>query len=221
MPLTVSNPPARPPPSARSPSRSLRPARSASRSTATPPRRSTTSSRASASTGSSSPWSSWPRSEGTRSRGRRTSRSSPATAGSPAPAPWGWPKSPARSAPSARGPARRRAVLEYNRQRRKTFSQMMREADALEALLEAEARRRRLANLRQFRDRGRGRVPIVGIPTVGAVAPTPRSAARSAWGARTSTARPAPSGGSRATATPVPGAAWRPSTPGPRRPCGL
>ena len=31
--------------------------------------------------------------------------------------------------------ARQRAVLEYNRQRRKTFSQMMREADALEALL--------------------------------------------------------------------------------------
>jgi hypothetical protein len=47
--------------------------------------------------------------------------------------------------------ARRRAVLEYNRQRRKTFSQMMREADALEALLLTEARRSRLANLRQFR----------------------------------------------------------------------
>jgi hypothetical protein len=46
--------------------------------------------------------------------------------------------------------ARRRAILEYNRQRRKTFSQMMREADALEALLVAEARRNRLANLRQF-----------------------------------------------------------------------
>jgi ParB family chromosome partitioning protein len=49
--------------------------------------------------------------------------------------------------------ARRRAVLEYNRQRSKTFSQMMREADALEALLKAEARRTRLANLRQFHDR--------------------------------------------------------------------
>jgi ParB family transcriptional regulator, chromosome partitioning protein len=47
--------------------------------------------------------------------------------------------------------ARRRAVLEYNRQRRKTFSQMMREADALEALLLGEARRSRLGNLRQFR----------------------------------------------------------------------
>ena len=47
--------------------------------------------------------------------------------------------------------ARRLAVLEYNRQRRKTFSQMMREADALEALYADEARRRRRANLRQFR----------------------------------------------------------------------
>jgi hypothetical protein len=46
--------------------------------------------------------------------------------------------------------ARRRAVLEYNRQRRKTFSQMMREADALEGLLSTEARRRQTANLRQF-----------------------------------------------------------------------
>jgi ParB family chromosome partitioning protein len=45
---------------------------------------------------------------------------------------------------------RRRAVLEYNRQRRKTFSQLMREADALESLEAAAARRRRLANLRQF-----------------------------------------------------------------------
>jgi ParB-like chromosome segregation protein Spo0J len=45
---------------------------------------------------------------------------------------------------------RRRAVLEYNRHRCKTFSQMMREADAFEALLEAEARKTRLANLRQF-----------------------------------------------------------------------
>jgi ParB family transcriptional regulator, chromosome partitioning protein len=48
--------------------------------------------------------------------------------------------------------ARRRAVLEYNRQRRKTFSQMMREADALEALHVAEARQRRQANLRQFQN---------------------------------------------------------------------
>ena len=50
------------------------------------------------------------------------------------------------------GPARRRAVLEYNRQRRKTFSQMMREADALESLLAAAARRRQRATLRQNQD---------------------------------------------------------------------
>ena len=48
--------------------------------------------------------------------------------------------------------ARRLAVLEYNRQRRKSFSQLMREADALESLFAAAARSRRLANLRQFRD---------------------------------------------------------------------
>ena len=48
--------------------------------------------------------------------------------------------------------ARRRAVLDYNRQRRKTFSQLMREADALEDLERDAARRRRRANLRQFRD---------------------------------------------------------------------
>src|SRR6185437_106845 len=35
--------------------------------------------------------------------------------------------------------ARLLAVLEYNRQRRKTFSQLMREADALEAIYAAEA----------------------------------------------------------------------------------
>lgn len=46
--------------------------------------------------------------------------------------------------------ARRLAVLEYNRQRRKTFSQLMREADALESLYNDESRRRRQANLRQF-----------------------------------------------------------------------
>jgi ParB family transcriptional regulator, chromosome partitioning protein len=47
------------------------------------------------------------------------------------------------------GAARRRAILEYNRQRRKTFSQLMREADALEELWGSEASLRRLANLRQ------------------------------------------------------------------------
>jgi ParB family chromosome partitioning protein len=45
--------------------------------------------------------------------------------------------------------ARQTAVLEYNRQRRKSFSQMMREADALESLASNDARRRSLANLRQ------------------------------------------------------------------------
>ncbi|HEV3162791.1 MAG TPA: DNA methyltransferase, partial [Isosphaeraceae bacterium] len=50
------------------------------------------------------------------------------------------------------GAARRHAVLEYNRQRRKTFSQLMHEADALEALLAADARKRRHANLRQHRE---------------------------------------------------------------------
>ena len=51
---------------------------------------------------------------------------------------------------------RRLAVLEYNRQRQKTFSQTMREADALEALWENRARARRLANLRrgQFEQKG-------------------------------------------------------------------
>jgi ParB family transcriptional regulator, chromosome partitioning protein len=45
--------------------------------------------------------------------------------------------------------ALRLAVLEYNRQRRKTFSQMMREADALEELSTLEAKGRSLANLRR------------------------------------------------------------------------
>ena len=45
--------------------------------------------------------------------------------------------------------ARRQAVIDYNRQRRKTFSQLMREADALEILEGERARLRRLANLRQ------------------------------------------------------------------------
>lgn len=47
---------------------------------------------------------------------------------------------------------RRQAVLDYNRQRRKTFSQMMREADALETLHSESSRTRRLANLRQNQD---------------------------------------------------------------------
>lgn len=46
----------------------------------------------------------------------------------------------------------RLAVLEYNRQRHKRFSQLMREADALEDMMSAAALRRRRANLRQFDD---------------------------------------------------------------------
>ena len=46
---------------------------------------------------------------------------------------------------------RQRAVLDYNRQRRKNFSQMMREADAIESLKSTKARSRREENLRQFR----------------------------------------------------------------------
>lgn len=42
----------------------------------------------------------------------------------------------------------RRIVLEYNRQRQKSFSQLMREADALEELLKEDAKCRSLANLR-------------------------------------------------------------------------
>ena len=48
--------------------------------------------------------------------------------------------------------AKKLAVLAYNRQRRKTFSQLMREADALEELQVFEGHRRRLANLRQYQD---------------------------------------------------------------------
>ncbi len=44
---------------------------------------------------------------------------------------------------------RRRAVLEYNRQRRKTFSQLMREADALETLMAQDAQQRSRSNLRR------------------------------------------------------------------------
>jgi ParB family transcriptional regulator, chromosome partitioning protein len=51
------------------------------------------------------------------------------------------------------GVAREWAILEYNRQRRKTLSQLMREADAIEKIWEAEADLRRLGNLRK----GRGR----------------------------------------------------------------
>jgi ParB family transcriptional regulator, chromosome partitioning protein len=45
--------------------------------------------------------------------------------------------------------SRNLAVLEYNRQRQKNFTQTMREADALEELWKSQARSRRLANLRR------------------------------------------------------------------------
>ena len=45
--------------------------------------------------------------------------------------------------------SRHLAVLEYNRQRQKNFSQTMREADALEELWKNRAKSRRLANLRR------------------------------------------------------------------------
>ncbi len=50
-----------------------------------------------------------------------------------------------------RGTARAAAILEYNRQRCKTFSQLMREADTLETLWAADADARRTANLRRGR----------------------------------------------------------------------
>ena len=49
------------------------------------------------------------------------------------------------------GVERRQSILEYNRQRRKTFSQLMREADAIEKIWTAEASSRRLGNLRRGR----------------------------------------------------------------------
>jgi ParB family transcriptional regulator, chromosome partitioning protein len=47
------------------------------------------------------------------------------------------------------GMERCRSILEYNRQRRKTFSQLMREADAIEKLWKPEASARRISNLRR------------------------------------------------------------------------
>jgi ParB/RepB/Spo0J family partition protein len=54
----------------------------------------------------------------------------------------------------ARGAAREAVVLAYNRQRRKNFSQMMREADALERGQAEAAERRRRANLARGSERG-------------------------------------------------------------------
>lgn len=47
-----------------------------------------------------------------------------------------------------------RAVLEYNRQRQKTFSQLMREADAMEQLWKPQANARRINNLRRGQSTG-------------------------------------------------------------------
>ena len=66
--------------------------------------------------------------------------------------------------------AQRRIILEYNRQRRKSFSQLMREADVLEELLKGNARQRSLSistSSRQdvLRLSRIYMAPIVGIPT--------------------------------------------------------
>ena len=103
-----------------------------------------------------------------------------------------------------------------------------------------EAGARRLANLRQGdrrRDRIRPTTPNVGIPTIGpcdedsgagcrrarriasapaGAGPMRRSPGTSAWGARTSTGRPGPSGDWPARVTPGRRAASPSSTPGPR-----
>ncbi len=59
---------------------------------------------------------------------------------------------------------RRRLVLEYNRQRRKSFSQLIREADVLEEFMLEEARERRLANLHQGPN-GLSESALKGTPT--------------------------------------------------------
>jgi ParB-like chromosome segregation protein Spo0J len=60
--------------------------------------------------------------------------------------------------------AAQQAVLQYNRQRRKTFSQLMKEADVLEVFLGDASRKRRLANLRQqASDQEREALPMAGV----------------------------------------------------------
>ena len=156
-----------------------------------------------------------PRPPGRRPPRGRAGKSSPATAGWPAPGRWACPRSPARSATSAPGAARRRAVLEYNRQRRKTFSQLMREADALEvtargrgppaparrtsASSATEATRRSSGFRRSGRPDRRGHRPGPRARRQGPLPPGPRRLA----------GRP---GG-----RPPRRSAWPSSTPGPRR----
>ena len=63
----------------------------------------------------------------------------------------------------------RQTILEYNRQRRKTFTQLMREADALEELWGSAAAARRLGNLRRAPNQRRlthKSLPNVGFPTI-------------------------------------------------------
>jgi len=48
------------------------------------------------------------------------------------------------------GKTRQRAILEYNRQRRKTFSHLMRESDALQKIWGLEAKKRKLNSLRKI-----------------------------------------------------------------------
>ena len=157
---------------------------SVSRLTATRPPSPTTSSPASAIAACSSPWSSPPTADGWQviSGHRRLACARRL----------GLPRSPARSARSP-APRRRRAVLEYNRQRprpsasscaRPTPSKPSSPPPPTAAAGPTSARRTRPS-------------PIVGIPTIEPAAPTPPSPAPSASAARTSTARPAPSGAAR------------------------
>ena len=61
----------------------------------------------------------------------------------------GLPKIPCEVHHMPDGMERCRSILEYNRQRRKTFSQLMREADAIEKLWKPQASARRVSNLRR------------------------------------------------------------------------
>ena len=126
------------------------------------PPRSTTSSRASGTTGSSSPWSSWPTADAEVYElvsGHRRLACARAL---------GLTEVPCEVRALGARTARRRAVLEYNRQRRKTFSQMMREADAARgaALGRGAAEPARQPPPVSRARRGRA-LPSVGIPTVG------------------------------------------------------
>ncbi len=88
----------------------------------------------------------------------------------------------------ASGEDRRRAVLDYNRQRRKTFSQMMREADALEEIVKADAKKRQWSNLAQNAeterpnsDARRGRTDSVVADAIGLGGKDAYRQARALW----------------------------------------